>query len=144
MGYSDPPARNAYPPYAPPDTPPGAEARLEEYRDALERAATALTTARNAEMEARAARNAARRRAQFSGECPKIGVFEGVRTTVAYQKEWIEGQIEDEERIYQLAKVARQAASDHLRTVAKQGGFQQSITASVREQYRGTNGRWGS
>ena len=131
------------PPYEP-DTPVGAEARLESYRDALDKAAEMLTAARNDELEAEEARDSAKRRAQLSEDCPKVGVFGGVRTTVAYQQAWIEEQIAAEERAYRTKKVARQAASDHLRKVGKQGGFQQSLTASVREQYRGTNGRWGS
>jgi hypothetical protein len=125
----------------PPDTPPGAEARLEDYRDALDKAAEALARARDDELEAEEARDSAKRRAYLSDKCPKVGVFEGVRTTVAYQEAWIEDQIKDEEHAYRVAKVARQAASDHLRKVTKQGAFQQSITASVRETYRGTNGR---
>jgi GAF domain-containing protein len=141
---------NPFPPYDPnldvriaagSDTPPGAEARLESYRDELDKAAKALADARNAELDAEEARDAARREAQLSDTCPPVGVFEGRRTTVAYQKAWIEDRVKDEERTYREAKVARQAASDHLRKVGKQGGFQQSLTASVRESYRGTNGR---
>jgi hypothetical protein len=125
------------------DTPPGAEAKLETYRDALDDAREKLRTARDAELEAEQDRDAARRRAQLSGECPKVGVFGGVRTTVAYQQAWIEDQIADQEAKYRLAKLARQAASDHLRTVGKQGSFQQSLTNSVRDAYRGT-GRYGT
>lgn len=140
MAYSDTPSRQAYPPYAPADTPPGAEARLEGYRDALEQATEALTEARNAELAAEEARDAAKWRAESSDECPKVGVFGGVRVTVDYRKAWIKEQIKGEEHAYQLAKIARRAATAHLRKVEKQGGFQQSITASVREQYR-TAGR---
>jgi hypothetical protein len=141
MSYHDTPSREAYPPYGPADTPPGAEARLESYRDELDKAAKALTEARNAELDAEEARDSARRRAQLSEECPKVGVFDGVRTTVAFQKAWVEDQIKGEEHAYRQAKVARQAASDHLRKVGKQGGFQQSLTASVRETYRGSSNR---
>lgn len=126
-----------------PDTPPEAERKLEEYRDELDKARDELRKARDAELEAEQERDAAKRRAQFSPDCPKVGVFDGVRTTVAYQVAWIEGQIEDEERKYRLAKIARQAASDHLRTLGKQGSFQQSLTKSVADAYRGT-GRWGT
>ena len=124
----------------PADTPPGAEARLESYRDALEEATKALAEARNAELEAEEARDTAVRRAQLSPDCPPVGVFDGVRITVAYQKAWVEDQAKDEQRAYREARVARQAAQAHLRKVEKQGGFQQSITASVRESYRGTGG----
>jgi hypothetical protein len=119
-----------------PDLPVNAEAKLEAYRDAMDEARNALRQARDAELEAQQARDAARRRAQLSAECPKVGVFDGVRTTVAYQQAWIEQQIEDKERAYQVAKLTRQAASDYLRTVGKQGSFQQSLTSSVRDSYR--------
>lgn len=125
------------PPYEP-DTPVTAEAKLESYRDALDDARQTLKNARDEELKAKAARDRARRRAQLSPKCPKAGVFGGVRTTVAYQQAWIEEQITDEEQEYQVAKLARQAASDHLRTLGKQGNYQQSITSSVRESYRGT------
>jgi hypothetical protein len=108
--------------------------------DALDEATQALTDARNAELEAEEARDSAQRFWQLSDECPPAGVRNGVRITVAYQKAWIEDRIAGEERAYREAKVARQAAQAHLRKVEKQGGFQQSITASVRESYRGTGG----
>lgn len=130
------------PPYEP-DTPVGAEEKLETYRDQLDEAREALRKARDAELEAEQDRDAAKRRAQFSPDCPKVGVFDGVRTTVAYQTAWIEGQIADEEREYRLAKAARQAASDYLRTLGKQGSFQQSLTKSVSDSYR-IPGRWGA
>lgn len=133
-----------YDPYfngAPADTPPGAEQRLESYRDQMDEARNALATARNAELAAKQARDKAARKALLSEDCPKVGVFGGIRTTVAVQKAWVEDQVAELDDAYQVAKVARQAAGEHLRTLGKQGGFQQSITASVRETYRGTNGR---
>lgn len=136
---------SSYDPYfnpaAPPDEPPGAEARLETYRDALDDARKALARARDDELEAKNARDAAERKARLSPDAPKVGVFEGVRTTVAYVEAWVADQIAGLDERYKLAKAARQAAGDHLHTLGKQGGFQQSITASVRESYRGTNGR---
>ena len=125
----------------PADTPPGAEDRLESYVEALEQATQELTEARNAELEAEEARDAALRKAQLSPECPAVGVFNGVRITVAYQKAWVGDRAAKEERAFREARVARQAAQAHLRKVEKQGGFQQSITASVRETYRATGGR---
>lgn len=121
---------------APAGTPPGAESRLQDYLDALEEATEALARARNDELEAEEARDAKLREAQFSPDCPKVGVFDRVRTTVAYQKAWIEDYAKVEESAYRASRVARQAAQAHLRKVEKQGGFQQSITASVRETYR--------
>ena len=124
-----------------PNTPPDAEAKLAAYSDALDKAQEDLETARNAELDAEEDRDAARRRAQFDPDCPKVGVFNGVRTTVAYQAAWIEERIAAEEHKYRLAKAARQAASEHLKKLGKQGSFQQSLTGSVREAYRNT-GRW--
>lgn len=138
MAFSDYPG--SLPAYEP-DTPPAAEARLETYRDALDEARDKLRKARDEEMEAEQARDAAKRRAQFSPDCPKVGVFERVRTTVAYQQAWIEDQVAEQEREYKLKKLARQAASDHLRTLGKQGGYQQTLTRSVADAYRGS-GRW--
>lgn len=126
---------------APPDTPVGAEDRLEKYQEALEAATQDLTKARDAELDAEEARDDAERRARFSPECPKAGVVGGVRTSVAYVEAWIKEQAKNEEHAYRLARETRRAASDHLRKLMKQGGWQQSITASVRENYRGTNGR---
>lgn len=120
-----------------PETPPGAEAALENYRDDLGEARRMLREARDTEVHAQTARDAARRRAQLSPDCPKVGVFDGVRTTVAYVQAWIEEQVADLEETYQLAKVARQAAADHLRTLGEQGSIQQSIAKSVGDSYRG-------
>lgn len=107
----------------------------------MDKAREDLAEARTSEVEAKQARDAAARKALLSEECPKVGVFGGVRTTVAFQKAWVEEQVAALDAAYQLAKVTRQAAAEHLRTLGKQGGIQQSITASVRETYRGTSGR---
>lgn len=120
-----------------PQTPPGAEAALASYSDALEDARRALERARNDEVDAKAVRDAAERRARFSAECPKAGVFDGARTTVAYVEAWIAGQVAGEDLTYELARAARQAAADHLRTLGKQGSLAQSISRSVGDSYRG-------
>lgn len=124
-----------------PDTPETAEAKLEAFQAELENARQALREARDAEVTAKLKRDKAARAARFSPDCPKAGVSGGVRTTVADKEAWIEMQVEAEEEAYQLARTARQAASDHLHTLGKQGGFQQSIAASVREAFRGTGSR---
>ena len=121
-----------------PQTPPGAERDLQSYSDALEEAGEKLAAARNAELDAEEARDTVKRRAQLSPACPLPGVFNGARITVAYVAAWVEEQVKDEERAYKLAKVARQAASDHLRKVGKQGSFQQTLTKSVSAAYQGT------
>ena len=127
-----------------PETPPGAEAALQEFSDALESARKALKAARDAEVTAQEAHKAALRRTRLSPECPKAGVFDGVRVTVAYVNDWVEDQCADEEMEWLLARAARQAASDHLRTLSKQGSIQQSISNSVSQSYRQSSGsgRW--
>jgi len=124
-----------------PDTPPGAEAKLAAYSDQLDSARKALRDARDKELAAKEIRDAARRRFLFDSKCPKVGVFDGIRTTVAYQTAWIEDRTASEDHDYQLAKMARQAAYDHLDTLSKQGSIQQTVTKSVSDSYRGT-GRW--
>jgi hypothetical protein len=126
---------------APADTPPGAEARLGDYRDALEQAGKDLAEAADAETDAELARDAQRDRLLLSPDCPKCGTFEHVRVTVAERDAWVNSQIVDLEREYRHKKRARERAEGRLRILERQGGIQQSITASVREAYRGTNGR---
>lgn len=122
-----------------PQTPPGAEARLQEYSDALDKAREQLQAARDTEVDADAAFKAAKRRWLLSPECPKVRRNEW---TVAERDAWVEDHCADEELAWMLARAKRQAAADHMKTVGKQGGFQQSIAGSVREQYRGA-GQWG-
>ena len=129
--------------YHDPDTPPGAEAKLAAYSDQLDAARKMLREARDKELAAKEVRDARKRRAQFDPKCPKVGVFDGIRTTAAYQTAWIEDQAAEEEHEYQLAKIARQAAYDHLDTLSKQGSIQQTVTKSVSDSYRGT-GRYGT
>jgi hypothetical protein len=112
-----------------PQTPPGAEAALESFQDALEDVRKTLARLRDEEVQAKAARDAAHRRAILSPECPKVRRNEW---TVAERDAWVDDKI-----AYDLARAARQAAADHLHTLGKQGGFQQSIAASVRTSYAG-------
>lgn len=120
-----------------PQSPPGAEKALMTYSDALEDARRALASARDREVDAKAARDSAARRARFSPDCPKVGVFDGVRTTVAYAEAWIAEQVAELDLVYELAKAARQAAADHLHTLDKQGSLAQSLARSVDSAYRG-------
>ena len=126
---------------ADPDTPPGAEARLEGYQNDLDVAEEQLNAARQAELDAEEDRDAAARKARLSDGCPKVGVFGGIRTTAAYVEAWVQDQIAAEEHEYKMAKTARQAASLHFDKLSRQGGWQQSKVSSVKETYRGTNGR---
>ena len=120
-----------------PQTPPGAEAALASYVDALEHARKALADTRNAEVDARASRDAAKRRAILSPECPKV---RRDQCTVAERDAWVEDRIADEDLAYEIAKAARQAAGDHLHTLGKQGSLAQSLSKSVMDSYRGQRG----
>lgn len=120
-----------------PQTPPGAEAALESFRDALESARQELAGAADAEVTAELERDAAHRRWMLSPECPPVGVFDGVRTTVAQRDAWVQDRVAGEERAYRLARAARQAAQKKLDVLGKQGSYQQSISKSVGQSYSG-------
>jgi hypothetical protein len=120
-----------------PQTPPGSEAALASISDALEDARQKLRRARDLEVAAKADRDAARRRARFAPDCPKAGVVDGVRTTVAYVEAWIEEQTAEEDLAYELARTARLAAGDHLHTLGQQGSLAQSLSRSVGQSYMG-------
>jgi hypothetical protein len=121
-----------------PATPPGAESALQSYSEALDGAVEKLEQARNAELEAEEARDKAKYEALLSGECPKVGVFEGVRTTVAMQAAWVAREIAGQESAYRAAKVVRQAASAHLAKLNSQSSIAQTISKSVAGSYAGT------
>jgi metal-sulfur cluster biosynthetic enzyme len=127
-----------------PQTPPGAEAALEYLKEEMERARLELAGASDAEVEAELARDAARRKLQLSDECPPVGVFDGVRVTVAWQKAWIDDRIVAEEREYRLKKKAREAAAKRLDVLGRQAITQASIAKSVGTGYQFTRSgeRW--
>jgi len=126
-----------------PQTPPGAEQALQAFSDALEEARRELAAAADEEVDAELARDTAQRRAELSPAAPKVGVFDGVRTTVAMRAAWVAEQIAGEERTFRLATVKRKAAAKKLDILGKQGSYQQSISKSVGDSYRGTGGeRW--
>jgi len=127
-----------------PDTPPGAEAALATLAEQLDDAREHLRRARDLEVAAKHRLGDARRRARFSADCPKAGVFGGVRTTVADVEAWLDDQVADEDLTHELATAARQAAADHLRTLGQQLSAQQSISRSVGNDFAGTRGTWPS
>jgi hypothetical protein len=123
-----------------PQTPPGAEQSLQAFSDALEGARRELAAAADEEVDAELARDTAQRRAELSPDAPKVGVFDGVRTTVAMRAAWVAEQIAGEERTFRLATVKRKAAAKKLDILGKQGSFQQSIGRSVAASYQGQRG----
>lgn len=125
-----------------PQTPPGAEAALQTFSDALEAGRLALAAARDAEVVAKAAFRKAKRKLLLSPECPKAA-GPNRTCTVAERDAWVEDQVADEELAYELAKTARVEANEHLKTLREQGSLQQSISKSVADSYRGTGGhKW--
>ena len=121
-----------------PQHPPGAEAALQSYSEALDDAVEKLRQARDAELEAEEARDAAKWEALLSDECPQTGVKDGKRITVAYRDAWVAREIAREESAYRAAKVVRQAASAHLDKLNSQRSIAQTISKSVSGSYAGT------
>lgn len=127
-----------------PKTPPGAESALQSYSNDLDGAVEKLEQARNAELEAEEARDAAKWEALLSDECPQTGVKDGKRITVAYRDAWVAREIAREESAYRAAKVVRQAASAHLAKLNSQSSIAQTISKSVSGSYQGTGSEpWG-
>ena len=126
-----------------PQTPPGAESALQAYSEELDVAVKMLREARDAELDAQNARDAAKWDATLSDECPQPGVKEGGRRVLAAHAEaWVGRQIKDEETAYRAAKVVRQAAQDHLDKLNSQRTIAQTIAKSVAGNYQGTRDTW--
>jgi hypothetical protein len=126
-----------------PQDPPGAEAALQSFSDALEPAREELAAAVDEEVRAELARDSAKRYWLLHGTCPKTGVFDGVRVTVAERDAWVEEKIADKEYEFRMAEVKRKAAAKKLAILERQSSVQQSISKSVGEAYRGTGSeRW--
>lgn len=122
-----------------PGTPPGAETALQSFSDALEPARIAVEDARNAEVLAKGVRDKARRWWLLSDECPRVARD---AYTVAYRDAWVDSRIETEQDAYDAAKLARQAAVEHLKTLREQGIIQMGIAKSVSQTYIGGDRRW--
>jgi hypothetical protein len=129
-------------PYEPP-TPEQAEAKLDEFRQALDDAEEALVKARDAELEAENARDTAKSAALLDDRCPKTGVFAGVRVTVAERDAWVAREVEPYERDFRAARQIRRAAQLRFDKISKQARFQQSINSNARENYRFAGGHDG-
>jgi hypothetical protein len=125
-----------------PDTPVKSEERLDRLIAALEANEEALKAAYDEELEAEEARDAAQRAAIMSPDCLRVGVFGGVRTTVAMQEAWVADRIKGEEHAYRLAVLTRKAAEAQRRMLENQLRGAQSINRNVTEAARGTGGRW--
>lgn len=124
--------------YYEPDSPPRSEERLDRLSAALEANERALKEAADELLDAGDDRDSAWRMAILSDECPKTGVYNGRRITVAERDAWVGEQIKTEERRLKEAQIKMKAAEDQRRKLEGQLRAAQSITASVRESYRNT------
>lgn len=93
----------------------GVESRLRQLVTDLTLAQQALARARDEEVRAKHAFEAARRKALLSEDCPKVA--RGAVTT-ADRDAWVDEQVKHECWLYELAEVKREAAQDHLRDQA--------------------------
>jgi hypothetical protein len=134
----------AVPQARPVNTPAEVEAELLRLNDTMDAVRIELKRLRNAEVAAKKAFAAARRAWRFSDERPIAGRRPDGSVVLAEDiKEWIAGKTAAEEETYDLAKVARQAASDHLHTLGQQLFALMSVAKSLGISYQGTTGRGG-
>lgn len=123
-----------------PQTPAGAEAAVQAFSDALEPVRQALAEAVDAEADAELDLEVAKARLILSDECPVVGVFGGVRVTVAQRDAWVLLRTTDEVRALKKATAARKIAEKALDVTGRKLMAQQSITRSVGGSY-GASGR---
>jgi uncharacterized protein len=109
-------------------TPVMAERRLHWLDNEMTRAELALRKARDDEVAAKHEYEAARRRAGFDKDCPRVA--RGA-ATVDERKQWIDDQCAKEQRAYDLKVAAREAAQDHHRTVRDQAMIAMALLRSV-------------
>lgn len=127
-----------------PQTPVGAEAAVQAFRDALEPARVALAEAMDAEVEAKLVRDAVKRRWILSEECPRAGTFDGVRVLASYVDAWVGDKIVAEQSEYERAQMRTAAALSFLEVLGKQLMGSQTLAKSVGQSYGSStgSGRW--
>jgi hypothetical protein len=108
------------------------ETRLRRLVTEMTQAQLALARARDAENEAKWARDAAYRRVILSGAAPRVA-RDGA--TAAERDAWVADRIDAEQVQYDRAAAAKEAAQDHLRTLFHQAEVVRSLGASVRQAY---------
>lgn len=113
-------------------TPVAAERRLLQLDNDMTQAELTLRRARDAEVEAKHTYEAARRRAGFDKDCPRV---ERGGATVDMRKQWIEDRCADEGRAFDLKTAAREGAQDHHRTVRDQAMVAMALLRSVSTAY---------
>jgi len=113
-------------------TPVGVESRMRRLVTDLTHAQQSLARARDAEVDAKHTFEAARRRALFSGDCPKVA--RGGYTT-ADRDAWVDEQVKTSRYQYDVAVAKREAAQDHLRVVRDQSMIVMALASSIRAAY---------
>ena len=113
-------------------TPEQCRQRLLKCDNAMTAAELDLRRARDAEVAALHAYQAAQRRAMLSSERP-IVTRGGV--TTAERDAWVDDKAAEEHRKADIARVVREAAADHLRVVRDQGMFAMALLKSVDSAY---------
>lgn len=113
-------------------TPVAAQQRLVALDTAMTQAELALRRARDAEVEAKHAYEAARRNAGFDNDCPRV---ERGGATVDMRKQWIDDRCAAQQRDYDIKTAAREAAQDHHRTVRDQAMIAMALLRSVTTAY---------
>jgi hypothetical protein len=113
-------------------TPVAAERRLLELDNAMTQAELNLRRARDTEVDRKHTYEAARRRAGFDKDCPVVARGHG---TVDERRQWIDDRCADEQRAYDVAVAAREAATDHHRTVRDQAMIAMALLRSVTTAY---------
>ncbi|WP_101791094.1 hypothetical protein [Nonomuraea indica] len=114
-------------------TPVGIEAKLRRLVTDLTMAQQTLAKVRNDEVDAKHGYEAAKRRALFSGDCPKVA--RGGYTT-ADRDAWVDEQVRNLRYQYDLAVAKREAAQDLLRVVRDQAMVVMALANSVRTSYQ--------
>lgn len=104
-------------------SPVAIEGKLRALINDQTRAQRDLAQARNHEVELEHIYKRERRRAILGGDCPKVS--RGGYTT-AERDAWVEDRCANAEEAYDFAVAAREAATDHMRTL-----FSQSVAVSV-------------
>jgi hypothetical protein len=114
-------------------TPVQIESKLRQLVNDLGRARTSLRQARDIELQKKTDWERARRRLLLSENCPPMTGPGSV--SAAERDAWVDDQIDDLALAYQIAKVARESAQEHMRTLKEQAELVRSLGASVRQAY---------
>lgn len=113
-------------------TPVAAERRLVQLDTAMTQAELQLRRARDTEVAKKHEYEAARRQAGFDKDCPRV---ERGGATVDMRRQWIDDKCAKEQREYDIAVAAREAAQDHHRTVRDQAMVAMALLRSVSTAY---------